>query len=95
MKQKGSMTVFFCLITVLISALIGTCIESARTAGLRFMAQTAAGSAMQSVFADYHEELWERYRVFFHHDTDGLQNDVEEYLSYYEEPEKGVFGLRA
>ena len=93
MKQKGSMTVFFCLITVLISALIGTCIESARTAGLRFMAQTAAGSAMQSVFADYHEELWERYRVFFHHDTDGLQNDVEEYLSYYEEPEKGVFGL--
>lgn len=93
MKQKGSMTVFFCLITVLISALIGTCIESARTAGLRFMAQTAAGSALQSVFADYHEELWDRYRVFFHHDTDGLQDDVEEYLSYYAEPEKGIFGL--
>ncbi len=93
MKQKGSMTVFFCLITVLISALIGTCIESARTAGLRFMAQTAAGSALQSVFADYNEELWDRYQVFFHHDTDGLQDDVEEYLSYYTEPGKDMFGL--
>lgn len=93
MKKKGSMTVFFCLITVLIGALIGTCIESARTAGLRFMAQTAVGSVLQSVFADYHEELWDRYQVFFHHDTDGLQDDMEEYLSYYAEPEKGIFGL--
>ena len=58
MKQKGSMTVFFCLITVLISALISTCIESARTAGLRLMAQTAAGSALQSVFADYRSGLY-------------------------------------
>ena len=93
MKQKGSMTVFFCLITMLISALIGTCIESARMAGLRFMAQTATGSALQSVFADYHEELWDRYQVFFHHNTDDLQDDVEEYLSYYAEPGKGLFGL--
>lgn len=93
MKQKGSMTVFFCLITVLISALISTCIESARTAGLRLMAQTAAGSALQSVFADYHEELWNQYQVFFHYDPDGLQNDMEKYLSYYAEPGKGLSGL--
>lgn len=87
------MTVFFCLITVLIGALIGTCLESARTAGLRFMAQTASGSALQSVFAEYHEELWDRYHVFFRHEPDGLESDVEEYLSYYADPGLGLAGL--
>ncbi len=90
MKQEGSMTVFFCLITVLIAALIGTCLESARTAGLRFMAQTASGSALQSVFAEYHEELWERYHVFFRHEPDGLEGEIEEYLRYYIEPDRGL-----
>ena len=65
--RPGSMTVFFCLSLLLIGAMICTCLESARTAGLRFMSKTASDSALQSVFADYHEQLWEDYHVFFHY----------------------------
>lgn len=92
-EQKGSMTVFFCLMTLLISALICTCLESARTAGLRFMAQTASGSALQSVFADYHEILWDRYHVFFRHEPDGMEEELEKYLGYYADPGQEISGL--
>lgn len=90
---RGSMTVFFCLAMLLIGAIICTCLESARTAGLRFMAKTASDSALQSVFADYHEELWEKYHVFFHHEQGEMEAALEEYLAYYTEPAKGIYGL--
>lgn len=92
-RCQGSMTVFFCLILVMIGAIICTCLESARTAGLRFMAETASDSALQSVFADYHEQLWKDYHVFFHHESGDLAESVETYLEYYEEPSKGLYGL--
>ncbi|MBQ4563136.1 MAG: hypothetical protein IJA58_01500 [Lachnospiraceae bacterium] len=93
MEQRGSMTVFFCLMTLLISALLCTCLESARTAGLRFMARTASGSALQSVFAEYHDLLWDRYHVFFHHEPETLEEDLEEYIGYYMNPGQGMSGL--
>ncbi|MBQ8815422.1 MAG: hypothetical protein IJZ85_13115 [Lachnospiraceae bacterium] len=90
---SGSMTVFFCLALLLIGAIICTCLESARTAGLRFMAKTASDSALQSVFADYHEELWEDYHVFFHHEQSDMEDALSEYLAYYEEPAKDLYGV--
>lgn len=92
-RQSGSMTVFFCLVLVLISAVICTCLESARIAGLRFMAQTASDSSLQSVFADYHRKLWEDYHVFFHYEQRDMTEVLEQHLEYYTNPEKGVYGL--
>ena len=40
-------------------------LESARTAGTRWYLQTAASSAMDSVFSQYHRKLWDTYRVLF------------------------------
>ncbi len=92
-KKSGSMTVFFCLVLVMISALICTCLESARTVGLRFMAQTASDSSLQSVFADYHRKLWEDYHVFFHYEQQDMTEVLEQHLEYYTEPGKGLYGL--
>lgn len=94
MKLQGSMTVFFCLTLLLTGALICTCLESARTAGLRFMAKTASDSALQSVFADYHGQLWEDYHVFFHYEQDDLTDSVKSYLEYYEDPAKDLYGVQ-
>lgn len=92
---EGSMTVFFCLTLLLIGAIICTCLESARTAGLRFMAKTASDSALQSVFADYHGQLWEDYHVFFHYDEKGeLAETMDSYLEYYETPTKDLYGMQ-
>lgn len=89
---QGSMTVFFCLSMLLVGAIICTCLESARTAGLRFMAKTASDSALQSVFADYHGQLWEDYHVFFHCEETDLADTVNDYLEYYENPAKDIYG---
>ena len=91
--RPGSMTVFFCLSLLLIGAMICTCLESARTAGLRFMSKTASDSALQSVFADYHEQLWEDYHVFFHYEENAIEDTLRQYLSYYENPSKGLYGM--
>lgn len=92
-NQAGSMTIFFCLSLLLIGAMICTCLESARTAGLRFMAKTASDSALQSVFADYHEQLWEDYHVFFHYEENDITDTLRQHLSYYEDPSKGLYGI--
>lgn len=61
MQKKGSITVFLSLVFVIVSALICGLLESARTAGVRFYLQTAADSALDSVFSNYHRRLWEDY----------------------------------
>lgn len=61
MQKKGSITVFLSLVFIIVSALICGLLESARTAGVRFYLQTAADSAIDSVFSNYHRRLWEDY----------------------------------
>lgn len=61
----GQITVFFSLIMMCMFAFFCVILESARTAGARLYLQTAASSAMDSVFSQYHRKLWDTYRVLF------------------------------
>lgn len=61
----GQITVFFSLIMMCMFAFFCVLLESARTAGARWYLQTAASSAVDSVFSQYHRKLWDTYRVLF------------------------------
>lgn len=61
----GQITVFVSMILMLLFAFLCVLMESARTAGARWYLQMAASSSMDSVFSQYHRELWERYRLLF------------------------------
>ncbi|MDO5415842.1 MAG: DUF5702 domain-containing protein [Lachnospiraceae bacterium] len=83
-KWSGQITVFLSLILVFVCGLLCSLLESARTAGARCYLQTAAYSAMDSMFSQYHRELWEKYRIF------GLENleqeDIAEEFSGFMQP---------
>ena len=62
---SGQITVFISMILMILFAFLCVLMESARTAGARWYLQMAASSAMDSVFSQYHRELWDRYRLLF------------------------------
>lgn len=95
MKQKGTITIFLCLVLVSISALICGLVESARIAGVRFYLQLAVDSAIDSLFSEYDNKLWEEYRLI----SGVFQNDeeIELGLSKYAKPyveESGIYQMR-
>lgn len=65
MKRSGQITVFLCLILVVILSLFCACLESARGAGLQYRLCLMADSSLQSVFAGYDRMLWEKYQLLF------------------------------
>lgn len=65
MRRSGQITVFLCLILTVILSFLCVCLESARSAGLRYRLQLAADSSLQSVFAGYDRILWEKYQLLF------------------------------
>lgn len=81
MRQKGSITVFLSLILVCVSALIFALLESARTAGVRYYLQTAADAAMDSLYSNFHKELWENYRLILYEGVDE-QTVGKDYMRY-------------
>lgn len=62
---SGQITVFISMILMILFAFLCVLMESARTAGARWYLQMATSSAMDSVFSQYHRELWDRYRLLF------------------------------
>lgn len=62
---SGQITVFFSLILVLIMSLLGTVTELARTTLLDAYAMDMSLMGMDSIFAEYHRELLEKYDVFY------------------------------
>lgn len=63
--EDGQITVFVSMIMMCLFALFCLLLESARTAGAQLYLQTAASSAMDSVFSQYHRKLWDSYRLLF------------------------------
>lgn len=85
----SEMTVFISLIMMCLFALFCVLVESARTAGARWYLQMAANSALDSVFSQYHRQLWDSYRIFFaeYEKQDDLMEDFEEFITPYLETE--------
>lgn len=82
MRRSGQVTVFLGMILLCMCALLCTVVESARMAGARWHLRMAAGSALDSVMAGYHRELWESYRLLLR--EFGTEEDLEEeFLQYF------------
>lgn len=63
MDRSGEITVFLAMILVSVCALLCGLAESVRTAGARCYLRMAADSSVDSLMAQYHRELWRRYRI--------------------------------
>ena len=81
----GAVTVFFALITVMITALLLMVLESARTEGARLYMTIAANSAVDSLFSQYHRKLWEEYRLLGleHYAYDQISDEMSGFLKPY------------
>ena len=84
MRKSGGITVFLSLCILCVSALICVMVEGARTAGSRYYFQVAVNASLDTLFSQYHRELWSQYRIL------GLQyqseEDVINRLESYMEP---------
>lgn len=89
MRCKGYMSVFFSLSLLCICALLCAMTESARMAGARCYLQMAANSSIDSMFSQYHRQLWEQYRLLLveYRDEASVTADFESFLSPYLEAE--------
>ena len=76
MERDGVITVFLSLILTVILSVMGTCLETARGAGLSCRVQMAASSAVQSVFAGYDSSLFASWQLFFRRTSDRNGSDL-------------------
>ena len=63
-KERGAITVFFSLVSVLFLSLICTAAESARIQGARAQAANIADMGNYSVFGEFEKRLLEEYEIF-------------------------------
>lgn len=87
MKKQGEITVFLSLSLLCVFALLCVMVEGARTAGSRYYFQIAVNGSLDTLFSQYHRELWKRYRILglqYESESDIMQRleaCVEKYLS--------------
>lgn len=87
-KSKGSITVFMSLAGVLILAMLGTCLETARYTTCAGSGAEILRTGAEALFTEYSRPLYEHYGLFFLEDggesyekvissyvADGLQNE--------------------
>ena len=84
---SGEITVFLSMLLLLILALVGTSLESARIGVGRSYADRSVQNAMDSLFTEYCNKLWEDYHLFFiegekseEHDKEYIKNQIYYYL---------------
>lgn len=92
-KVKGSITVFMSLILILLLAILCTTLESARVFGVRSIIATSCDVAGFSLFSQYNNKLLEDYELFLLEDTSDFTSQLQDYISYYENPYKGLNGI--
>ena len=85
MKKKGEVTVFLAMILVMLMTLLLVVAESARTAGERLYLRMAVDSSMDSLMAQYHRKLWEKYRILGLEadNRQQLEGELEDFLKPY------------
>ena len=85
MQERGEITVFLAMILLSMCALLCGIVESVRTAGGRYLLRTAMDSSMGSLLAQYHQGLWERYRILGleHRGGESLEAELAGFLTPY------------
>ena len=84
-RLQSSVTIYLALIFTCTAALLCAFAESARTAGARFYVTNMAESAIDSLFSQYHPELWQVYRLFGYEfgDEASSQEELEKFMKPY------------
>lgn len=77
MEKPGEISVFLAMILLSICTFLCGLAESARTAGARCYLRIASDSAMDSLMAQYHRQLWKDYRILGLEHRDGHQLETE------------------
>lgn len=100
--NKGYITIFLTLSFGIIMPLLLALIEGAAAGTTRLQSQLVADLGIDSVFAEYHKELFRQYGLFFIDDSYGASNgsvsQVEKHLDDYmayntvQNKEKGISG---
>lgn len=98
--MRGSITIFFSLVFVVVVSVLGTTIESARWACAKLYWKQAAQDSIRSVFGDFCIPLFEEYGVLFLDESYGQKNSMviqktEEHLLYNMNPNYGNIGKRS
>lgn len=85
MRKEGQITVFLSLTLICMCALLLGILESARTAGARCYLRIAADSALDSLFSQYHRQLWDQYRILAleYEDQEDIEKRFETWLTPY------------
>lgn len=65
MKKRGSVTVFFSLLMVVLLVLVQVVFRSVQIAGGKVQMEAGVEEGLYSVFAGYDRELFDKYHVFF------------------------------
>lgn len=89
LKKRGEITVFLSLCLLSVAALICVMVEGARSAGSRLYLQIAANGSLDTLFGQYHRELWRKYRLFGveYQKMSGVERQLESYVNRYQEIE--------
>ena len=92
-------TVWLALSLAVITGLFLALLESAHTASGAYFLDLCARSAADSLMADYHRDLWERYRIFGleEYSDEQIRDELYAYTKAYRDPDEnrtwGSFSL--
>ncbi len=100
--KKGSLTLYFSLILLLLLSLLFTILESSRAACLRADSMRMSEAAAESAFAEYSRPLLEKYDLLMldygYGKGDSSKENAEKRMNYYlyqnAEKESGLLGKR-
>ena len=84
-RRSAEISVFLALTVSLVFALLLAVLESARTEGARLYLTIAANSSVDSLFSQYHRQLWEQYRLLGleHYSEQQLKDETNAFLRPY------------
>lgn len=95
-RKIGSVSFFMAMIFLLVMSVLSTTIISARVHGAKAIVSTSVSASVDSVFAKFDSDLFEKFGVlFFRVDEDGIEETVEKYLNKNVNTEYGsdLFGI--
>lgn len=97
-RENGYLTVYLSLVFAIILSLLLALVEGAAMGAARLQAELAADLGIDSVFAEYHRELFRQYGLLFIDDSYGtskgsiskIEKHLADYMSYNLNPKKGL-----
>lgn len=97
-RENGYLTVYLSLVFAIILSLFLALVEGVAMGAARLQAELAADLGLDSVFAEYHRELFKQYGLLFIDDSYGtgkgsvskIEEHLADYMSYNLNPKKGL-----